>query len=355
MTVSLKDENLIIRADANPNIGIGHVMRCLALAQEWVKRGGKAILVGNIESKELIKKINEFQVDFLPLQQSYPDSDSDMTLLLKEARKSPSKSWIILDGYFFDSAYQKQLYTHFKKIILVDDYNHLEKYFASIILNQNLGSEDIKYKTNENSIVLAGAKYAMLRDEFRQKVQCKKETQDLKPQILISMGGADIDNISLKVLTALQYFSDKIKIILVVGPANPHTKALNTYAEKHANTLRIKSNVNNMAKLIREANVVISAGGSSCFEFCSQGKPIITIITANNQTGLATALEKAGVSINIGKFDASSKLRIIESLKLFFTTPDLYTSMGQKAKKIVDGKGTERIIDAITIQSGKIS
>lgn len=343
-----KDKTLIIRADANSKIGIGHVMRCIALTQEWRRRGGSAVLVGNIVSEAMLKTLTHFGISHVSVEKSYPESTNDINTLLAEASKAPAGSWIALDGYFLDTAYQKEVRSKFSNTLVIDDYHHLGSYECSVLLNQNLDAEKMSYVINNNAIILAGAKYTMLRDEFRSaRSATVKRIKKAKTSILLSMGGADPHNTSLTVLEALASLSEQIKCTLVVGPTNPYRKYLDRFQDSSKMDLEILANVKNMSELIAGHDLFLGAGGSSCWEACCIGTPLAIITTAENQLEIAKALEKNGAALYLGDAATITNNDISNAIQKLISDPAYLNALAEKAAITIDGKGVSRIVDTL--------
>ncbi|WP_320173903.1 UDP-2,4-diacetamido-2,4,6-trideoxy-beta-L-altropyranose hydrolase [Maridesulfovibrio sp.] len=343
-----KGKTLIIRADANSRIGIGHVMRCIALAQEWTKRNGQTVLVGNITAEAMRVTLKRFEISHVPLEQSYPNSAEDMKILLAEAHKASAGSWIALDGYFLDTAYQKAIRSEFKNTLVVDDYHHLYSYECSVLLNQNLDAENISYRINSDATILAGAKYAMLRNEFRTaRATTRKRNSKGKTKILLSMGGADPHNTSLKVLEALVPLSDQISCTLVVGPANPYMDQLDNFRQRSNMDLEILTNVEKMSDLIAGHDLLLGAGGSSCWESCCIGTPLAIITTAENQLEIARALDRKGAALYLGDAATIENNEILTAIQELISNRTLLDSLAEKAAETIDGKGVSKIVDTL--------
>ena len=127
---------LLIRADASAAIGTGHVMRCLALAQSWQACGGAVTfaLAGETSPLEARFKKDGTQVVYLPVR---PGSltDAQETGALAQAT---GVSWVVIDGYQFDTAYQQSLKATGCSLLMLDDYGHATHYYADLVLNQNI-------------------------------------------------------------------------------------------------------------------------------------------------------------------------------------------------------------------------
>ncbi|WP_319763611.1 UDP-2,4-diacetamido-2,4,6-trideoxy-beta-L-altropyranose hydrolase [Maridesulfovibrio sp.] len=344
-TASLKDKELIIRADADPRIGIGHVMRCLALADEWIGRGGKAVLVGKIEGDPIKERIKSFAVDMVELEASYPESSIDLTTLLEQTATAPEGSWIVLDGYFLDHEYQRRVMESFQNLLVIDDYCHHEKYFAAAILNPDPGAELFDYPVDRKTALLTGPEYALLRKEFRSTGQDKNRTVTGVRKVLITMGGADAENVSLTALKALDKIEEKLDITVVAGPANPHKNSLDDFGKQSKQMINLLSNVQNMAELITAQDLVISAGGSTCLEVCALARPLVIAVTAENQSAFSNELANYGAAINTAELNDESEERIFEAVNNLIGDDNLRQALIDKASRIVDGLGTARIVD----------
>ena len=200
--------HLFIRADANVQIGTGHIMRCLALAQAWQDRGGKVTFISRCESKKIQERISDEGFDLLSLEKPYPHpSDLVQTLrALSTIQQQPTiKNWLVADGYHFDSMYQKKIKEAGHKLLWIDDYGHTDHYYADIVLNQNVSAEECFYKKRETSTrLLLGTHYVLLRREFIQWQGWEREDPSIARKVLITMGGSDPDNVTLKVIQALK-------------------------------------------------------------------------------------------------------------------------------------------------------
>jgi UDP-2,4-diacetamido-2,4,6-trideoxy-beta-L-altropyranose hydrolase len=345
--------NLIVRADATKRMGTGHVMRCLAIGQEWKKCGGEVIFFSYLENVSLRDRITSEGFRLISMDRKHPDpSDLRQVLdFLRNDRKVDAISWLVLDGYHFDPDYQASVREDGIRLLVIDDYNHLPRYHADVLLNQNIGAEKISYMTDPDTICLFGPKYALLRNEFiDQKDRIKGQSQPVS-NILVTMGGADPDNITLKVFRALLQAGLKgFELNIVAGHANPNLEKLdheieNAAKAKIATAKRLHLHKNaNMPKLIAEADFAITAGGSTCWELCFFGVPFMVIVAAENQRNVARELDRAGASVSLGWHEDVKAANLISAAnKLIYDTKKL-RSMSLIGRRIVDGQGCERIL-----------
>lgn len=334
-------KKVIIRADASPQIGTGHIMRCLALSHGFKENGWETIFVTYCESEEILKRIKDEGYKVHLLQK--PD-DRDGALLIIADEKP---QWVVLDGYHFDTDYQKTIKNHGYKDLVIDDYAHLDRYYADIILNQNFGSEKLNYNTAPNTKMLIGTKYVLLRNEFMQYSDYKREWPDVAKKILLTMGGADPDNYTLKVVKALNLIDISLEVKIVVGVSNPHYESIRTEAGNSRHRMEILQNVHNMAQLMQWADVATSAGGTTLWELSFMGLPSLTCIVTDNQKDAVIALSEAKMHQTIKWIRNCSVQEISDSLKNLMNNRTIREKMSKDTRSLVDGKGVKRILGAM--------
>ena len=282
--------NLIIRADASTRMGTGHVMRCIALGQAWQDAGGNVSFVSCCDSDGIKKRIREEGFTLVELPDAYPRSEEDLSTTLELATQSGA-TWVVVDGYHFDLAYQQAVRQAGLKLLYVDDYNHLQEYDADILLNQNIGAEEFEYCCNPECRSLLGLRYVMLRREFR-SLGSKEECEGAVKHVLVTMGGSDPDNATLQVIKAfLRLDVESLLIRVVVGTSNLHLESLRNAIKGQSMQIELLTAVNDMSTLMQWADFAISAAGSTCWELASVGIPFATVILAENQQGIANGLE----------------------------------------------------------------
>ncbi len=278
--IQLDKQQFFIRADATTQIGFGHLMRCLALAQAWKKQGGKVTFISACESKSLRNRIANEGFQLVSIGEPYPDPADLETTLLSINNSSSNNSWVVLDGYNFDTDYQQSIKNNGNLLLVIDDTAHIDRYVADIILNQNIIAEELIYSCEPETKLLLGTDYVLLRDELLAYKNWKREIPKVAKKIIVTMGGSDSDNVTLKVLCALdQVDIDGLEIKAVVGTSNPHLDSLERIAEYNKHKIELLQNVFNMPDLMAWADMAISAGGSTCWELAYLGVPAILIIT----------------------------------------------------------------------------
>lgn len=310
----------LFRTEAALEIGTGHVMRCMVLAESLTNIGWKCSFISSQTSYDLIPNLNQF------------------------ARIEPEKFWnstikhelLIFDHYGLDESYENHFRKYAEKILVIDDLAN-RKHNCDFLLDQNLGTEieDYKNLVNSDCKILAGTNYCLLRPEFSQLRQAalKKRSQTkIIKKILVNFGGSDINNHSENALREIEKSDFCGEVEVVLGFNAMHLEKIQNFAKNSKNKITIHKQAD-MARLIFEADAAIAAGGTSAWERCCLGLPTYIVKIADNQEKIFKEL---------GSADSFNKFY----LKLL----DNYQAQVKKIANYVDGKGANRVISSIIQQ-----
>ena len=180
-------QHLFIRADADVQIGSGHLMRCLAFAQGCKAIAEKITFITSCDNELLLSLLKKNGFCIERLKKSYPSQEDwkAMSRILAD----DSGAWIVLDGYHFDSAYQLKIKEEGYPLMVIDDTNHLHHYYADILLNQNIDAENLNYSCEQNSRLLLGTRYILLRPEFLTFKKRKRKISQIARKMMVTLGG----------------------------------------------------------------------------------------------------------------------------------------------------------------------
>jgi len=343
---------LLIRADASIEIGTGHVMRCLALAQAAQEKGFSVLFVSHASLPSALQaRLGEegMKVILLPVPIG---SGADASDTLKTATDWQA-NWLILDGYKFDADYQQYFGNQTLSVLLLDDYGHADFYSVDFILNQNISAQTDWYqRRSPQTQLLLGTNYSLLRREFRQwKYQPDQQSPSV-PTVLVTLGGADPDNLTGTVLQALQKVETPLRVHVVLGGSNPHYDKISKLVAGSLHEICLLRDVKSMPTLMAEADISISAGGSTCWELAFMGVPGIVLVLADNQRAIAEGLHEYGAFINLGWHEVINEEAIAQALTHLIIHPEKRKAMSHRGKQLVDGLGAFRVLQAI---AGKTS
>ncbi len=347
--------HLVLRADADPSIGTGHLMRCLALTQEWKVAEGSSTFVVQPEVPTLRKRLEEEGMRVARVEGD-PGTHQDALNTIQVARDNEAR-WVVIDGYRFGARYQRALKESGLNLLVIDDYGHAESYSADIVLNQNLHAHEGLYAKREPyTRLLLGTRYALLRRNFLEWRHHKREIPTLGRKVLVTLGGSDPHNVSQKVIEALEEVTvEDIEATVVLGAGNPHQVQLRSAVRASERNIRLVENVANMPERMAWADVATSAGGITSWELAFMGLPSIALVLAENQTPIAESLAEKGVAINAGWYSEVSPEDMAEMITQLLRNPEERRRMSDKGKTLVDGQGAERVVEELQMLASNAS
>ncbi|HCL58978.1 MAG TPA: UDP-2,4-diacetamido-2,4,6-trideoxy-beta-L-altropyranose hydrolase [Acinetobacter sp.] len=363
---------VVFRVDASIQMGTGHVMRCLTLADALKNQGAECYFICREHFGNLIGLITQrgYHVDVLPymdlsqedkLQNHNVDLahaswlgatqkvDASLCIPIMEVLKP---DWLIVDHYALDVRWEKVLRPYCKQIMVIDDLADRE-HDCDLLLDQTFGrdSKDYIVRVPVSCEILCGAEYALLRPEFSQWRDYsleRRENSQLK-QLLINLGGVDKDNITTQILIALKQCSlpSELKIIVVMGGTAPWIKEVCQQAQNMPWVTDVVVGVNNMAELMAKSDLAIGAAGSTSWERCCLGLPSIMVVLADNQNLIAKDLHNWGGAISIQQKEIEHNLPVILNQ---LSTSQL-KRMQYKAQQVTEGLGVKILLSYLNSES----
>lgn len=348
---------LVIRADASSRIGTGHVMRMLALAQAAADRGSRTVFVCAEIPEALEARLRKegFPVERIAAVAGTPGDAATTVDIARRHRGTPdAKAWIVTDGYAFDATYQGALRNAGFRVMVIDDYNHLPAYDCDLLVNQNIGAEELRYAFRSPARRMPGPRFAMLRREFRAAMkQVRATARPARPgepvRVLVTMGGADIHHMTGKVLHALSGLNDRaFHVRAVVGAAYPDFDALVAALPAGPHRLECLRNVENMPELMQWADLAVTAAGSTCWELLGLGVPMLVVVVAENQARIGRLLGERGIATDLGWYDAWSDERFVGEVRRLTADPARIDRFREAGRRLVDGDGVDRLLDAMS-------
>lgn len=335
--------NLLIRADATTEMGTGHIMRCLALAQGWQAEGNQAIFLSHCESRALRRRVEATGVNFISLDKVHPSPrDLQETLALVNQLQA---EWLVVDGYHFDPDYHHAVQKTGCRLLVIDDTAHLPEYHADILLNQNINAEHLTYVCDRNTKMLLGAQYTLLRAEFLAWRDRRREIPRVARKLLVTLGGSDSDNVTLKVIQALQHTDiSGLETRIIGGSANPHLEMLNHTVQRSDGNFQLLTDVSDMPMQMAWADMAVTAGGTTCGELAFMGVPSVLLVLAENQRANAEALGGNGAAMNLGGQGNVAPEQISRAVTQLADSLEMRSAMARRGQELVDGYGIERAL-----------
>lgn len=364
-----KPLHIAFRTDASVQIGTGHVMRCLTLADALRTQGAECIFICRPHTGHLLDLIAQRDHKAMALPNLPADATTrasgntgyahwlgtDWDTDAADTRQLLGNShvdWLVVDHYALDRRWEQTLRPNCQRLMVIDDLAD-RPHDCDLLLDQNLGriAEDYSGLTADNATRLIGPQYALLRPEFSQ-LRTKSLARRIKPQfksLLITMGGVDKDNATGQVLDALKACSlpEKIEISVVMGPHAPWLKHVHAQAIRMPWSTQVIAGVSNMAGLMEKSDLAIGATGGTAWERCCLGLPSFTLVLADNQRPIAIALQKYGASLTMN--NAEEITNILQDASTESIINSLLSDLSQAAQQVTDGLGATRAIQEILV------
>ncbi len=336
---------LILRCDASVSMGTGHVMRCLALAQAWQDFRGEAVFAMSDPSAAMVERLSAEKLDTIRLS-AVAGSMRDAQETVRVA-KNYSARWVVVDGYGFDANYQRALKSAGLKLLLVDDLAEAEHYFADLVLNQNTCAREESYFHREPyTRLLLGLHFALLRREFTVLSERKREVTTVGKKLLVTMGGSDPDNLTLRVAQAFASMKE-FEVIAVAGPSNPHQRTLRELATVCEGRLQIVVNSTKIEELMCWADLSVIAAGGTLWELLCLGTPVLSYARNSLQANILGELDAQGVVYFLGVSGAFDGTSLKASIGNLASAPQKRSRMSELSKSLIDGLGAARICQVL--------
>ena len=323
-------------------MGTGHVMRMIALAQACLRRGGEVIIASVSCPPCLVERITACGISHSDLSANVAGGSEDAEATIKLAR-AIGADWLVVDGYHFGYDYQKRIRKADFALLCVDDHGYSDRWCCDAILNQNLDAErSIKYQNDFlEPKILAGASFCLLREEFLKDRPTGAQWGSIE-RLLVTLGGSDPENATKAVLELLhQTCARSLKIRVLAGADNQHVETLQTFESHHQ--VEVVQNASNMPEQYAWADGIISAGGSTCWEWLYLGLPGAIVTIADNQCPIVRALtEERRAALSLGWFNGPSFGTNAKQLAKWIDSPAEVCDM-QIARQLIDGRGADRV------------
>ncbi|MEO0411757.1 MAG: UDP-2,4-diacetamido-2,4,6-trideoxy-beta-L-altropyranose hydrolase [Pseudomonadota bacterium] len=316
-------ERVLLRADGGGKSGIGHLMRCLALADALAIDGAKPAL----------------------WTQQCPEAVADIYdargyTVLKAPPREASAAWLVVDSYDIEAQERARLKTYAHHMLVIDDLGNNGPYACALALNPNPGARTQAY--GDAKRVLAGADYVLLRKELL-GTAVRRRTGRVNT-ILVSCGGTDPAGAAPTVLEALKPLASEdmhIRVLVGVGPVQ------SLPADLGAARLEYVEGRFDMAAQLEWADAAIVAAGTVQWEAAYLGCPFVAVVIADNQLSGAQNFARLGGSMHVDwrvKKDAQS---LVPTLKRLLDDDEARALQARKAQGTIDGHGAKRVVEAM--------
>lgn len=330
-----------IRADGNEKIGMGHIMRCLTIADAIKAEGEEVCFL--VADEKPVKVIEDRGFQTKILFTYYDEMDVELPQLVLQLSGADHPR-ILIDSYYVTRFYLQNLQL-VAQVYLMDDLK-TEIYPCDGLVNYNIYGKTLGYEEAypSGTKLFLGCEYMPLRPQFsKTDYQVREQVQD----ILLTTGGGDSCHMALSFMKEVMQKEELQKWTwhVVCGPYCSNTEELENLAAG-CDFMVIHKNVTDLSELMNRCDIGISAAGSTLYELCAVGLPSIGFYFAENQKQNMETFGKTTPIMNAGDFSMQpgQVMQFIEKeVRILAESFDLREKISMAMKTIVDGKGAERL------------
>ncbi|WP_417713917.1 UDP-2,4-diacetamido-2,4,6-trideoxy-beta-L-altropyranose hydrolase [Pseudophaeobacter arcticus] len=357
---------IVIRADSGLDIGTGHVMRCLTLADALRDQGAEVVFVTRRHKGHVIPALTGrgHRVVILPGNTgvSYgahraPPAHagwlgaawSEDAAATRRVLDAEGADWLVMDHYALDREWQQAALTAGTRLLVVDDLAD-RPHMADILLDQNAGRQAADYNglVPDDCDRLIGPTHALLRAEFaqsRSEALARRDSLSRPERLLVTLGGIDKTNVAATVLEALAAspVAAGFEITVIMGGSAPWLEEVQSRAACMPMPTEVAIDVANMAQHMTRADLCIGAAGSTAWERCTLGLPTLQVVLADNQMAAASYMDKHGLALALPFPDAPDFASAVSKGLEHLSQRDTYRTMAHRAAALTDGEGTGRL------------
>lgn len=290
--------SLLVRADGGPEIGSGHLARCFALAETWVRRGHPAVLMSDGPPAFWADRFRSAGVE-----------------VRDPGEQSAGFDWVVIDGYRLSAPVDDH-----KRVLRVDDFGRSSATPGSWVLDQNLGSAASLYPESVRQFL--GPRYALIRRSIREVARAKA-LKDRGNRLLVSVGGAP----SAEVQSLVESIVD--------DPA---------LADVDVDVL---DGTTDSVEAMRMADAAVTASGTTVWELLLVGVPMVLLVVADNQQEVAAALVDRGAALMGGAVHGVDPRAVAERAAAVLADEAIRRPLIAAGSELVDGRGSGRVISAM--------
>jgi UDP-2,4-diacetamido-2,4,6-trideoxy-beta-L-altropyranose hydrolase len=336
----------VFRTDASFEIGSGHVVRCLSLADGLLRQGWRCIFACHPDTLQAVPILENSGHCIWKLNATAHD---DPAFLISQF--PTGCNLLVVDHYELGENFESACRPWAEKILVIDDLAN-RRHDADILLDQTLGRNEADYAglVDEKCLILCGSSYALVRSEFRDgrlKALAKRQGAKLK-QILVNLGGSDQHTLIETVQAGIDLVDERLVVDLVLNNLEPEMETIRLRAKYSHHKIILHPGFTSIVELMAKADLAIGAAGGSAWERCCLGLPSLIVIIADNQRNVASSLTEIGAAGLLGDADVVSAIDVQNAVEALMGNSSDFARMGRSAALTVDGLGVARVCLAVS-------
>jgi len=329
--------NILFRVEATKEFGLGHLTRCLALADKFVELNDDVDITFITSSNSVSEIANRigFKVIHLPLYDNVAGE-------LNYYKSKLNKAIFVTDIPNIHESYLKALKKNNCLVVSLDDESDTV-FHSDILIKPNI-NPNVSHFYSSDTQYYEGAKYVILKKEFEKYAEKMKIRNEYPKSLFLCFGGSDNNNITRKIVNVVK--KTNLNSTVVIGSLYPYKDELLKSIEGYDN-VDIKRDVNNIDEFIYNADLAIISGGTLLYETAAVGTPSIIICQNQDQNDESELFAKNKAAINLGLFNRICEDVIRNTILGLMSDCNTRTLLIKNAKKFIDIKGADRIVKII--------
>jgi len=323
--------DIVIRADGGPEIGYGHLVRTGALAGELLQHGH-----GVTYATTTPKHVDEVCPDGV-----------ETDLLPTRDDPAPTREFVrdyadvtVTDSYLVDETYQRQLREVSSLVVVTDDTRH--RVAADVLVNGNLYANDLEYEfIGESPEQCLGTDYVLLRPEIQERANQDIPWREEPSRAIITMGGSDIRKLTPTVIHAFDRCNIHVDAIVGPGCSTQQERAIRDAAEKCSTDVRVDRDPDDFVERMAQADFAVSTASSTTYELLALGTPVVSILVAENQRLITSALRNRNLATVLEQ--QVDREKIASAIEQYTNDSTIRRDRTLRGRNLVDARGTTRV------------
>jgi UDP-2,4-diacetamido-2,4,6-trideoxy-beta-L-altropyranose hydrolase len=333
---------VVVRSDAGPGVGLGHVVRCLAIVDALRRFNVTSVFVLRSDAATAIALVASHGHDVHLIDRA-DDSVADASVVAAES--GSLTGLVLLDGYGFDDAYERRLVSAGMTVVAMDDYGHARHDAARMIINGNLYySDQSRYAhVTDGAMLLLGVSFAPLRSQL---VELRRTIGEKRGEfnVLVTFGGDDTRGSLAPALDELLAIVPKALISATLAGTAEDVREVRAQFP----TVSWISDPAQLPKIMADADLAIGAGGMTSYELACLGVPAVLLPATEIQVPDAEAFARAGSAITLGLEAEFPRRAFTEAVRALGASSQRRSRMAEQGRALVDGLGAVRIAQVMT-------
>ena len=341
-------DKVIFRCAVSAAVGIGHLMRCREMARYLQSLGGQAVLLGPPETLRSDQDARLF-ADWIEVpERGSSAEDAARLVALCRAHGTP---YAVMDDYRGDPEYQQILRDAGLRWLQQFDASTPWEFQPDLLVNASPYERREQYlpwlKDPARTRTLFGPRYAVLRPAFS-GIAARADGRPVR-RVLVAFGGGDDRGAIATAIAALAgRLGPDVTLVIVSGAGNPRREAVAAaVAALPAGQAEFHVNPPDMAGLMRDCDLAVIGGGTMSYEAAICGLPIVFMGLAPNQERPCRGWQDLTGARYLGQVGTVTPSELHAAVAALVEDDAARTAMAAEGRRLVDGQGTRRLVEAL--------